>query len=208
MSRSSGSSRPTATSRPQKEFFTLLSLSTSLDHEVSCKASESTTRSIRATPPTSRRLRAYYFWTGLQEADKPRRVSVEHKGRGPRQCPHCLKTSFDTFPCSFNAKGSACKKHGAKRTSLAQYNKVLREQDGYQSLRQLMLSSQPLMQTRSSIRRTTSHQLSSRWRRRRSGTGPRRPPRRRHLSSFKWEVGQTSPAPSTHSRPRSHSNSR
>merc|ERR1712012_1343000 len=42
---------------------------------------------------------------------------------------------------SFNAKGSACKKHGAKRTSLAQYNKVLREQDGYQSLRQLMLSS-------------------------------------------------------------------
>ena len=38
---------------------------TSLDHEVSCKASESTTRSIRATPPTSRRLRAYYFWAGL-----------------------------------------------------------------------------------------------------------------------------------------------
>ena len=114
---------------------------TSLDHEVSCKASESTTRSIRATPPTARRLRGYYFWAGLQEADKPRRVSVEHKGRGPRQCPHCLKTAFETFPCSFNAKGSACKKHGAKRTSLAQYNKVLREQDGYQTLRQLMLLS-------------------------------------------------------------------
>merc|ERR1712004_425649 len=114
---------------------------TSLDHEVSCKASESTTRSIRATPPTSRRLRGYYFWAGLQKADKPRRVSVEHKGRGPRQCPHCLKTALETFPCSFNAKGSACKKHGAKRTSLAQYNKVLREQDGYQTLRQLMLSS-------------------------------------------------------------------
>ena len=114
---------------------------TSLDKEVSCKALESNTRSIRATPPTARRLRGYYFWAGLQEADKPRRVSVEHKGRGPRQCPHCLKTAFETFPCSFNAKGSACKRHGAKRTSLAQYNKVLREQDGYQTLRQLMLSS-------------------------------------------------------------------
>ena len=115
---------------------------TSLDHEVSCKASESTTRSIRATLPTSRRLRAYYFWAGLQEADQPRRVTVDHKGRGPRQCPHCLKSSLDPFPCPFNGKGSACKKHNpAKRTSLAQYSKVLREQNGYQSLRQLMLSS-------------------------------------------------------------------
>ena len=66
---------------------------------------------------------------------------MEHKGRGARQCPHCLKTAFETFPCPFNAKGSACKRHGAKRTSLAQYNKILREQDGYQTLRQLMLSS-------------------------------------------------------------------
>merc|ERR1712218_413686 len=50
-------------------------------------------------------------------------------------------SAFEPFPCPFNAKGSACKKHGAKRTSLAQYNKVLREQDGYQTLRQLMFSS-------------------------------------------------------------------
>ena len=111
------------------------------DPEVSCRASVSSTRSIRATPPASRRLRGFYFWAGLQEADTPRRVTVEHKGRGPRQCPHCLKTAFDTFPCPFNAKGSACKRHGAKRTSLAQYSKVLREQAGYQTLRQIMLSS-------------------------------------------------------------------
>ena len=117
---------------------------TSLDKEVSCKALESTTRSIRATPPTGRRLRGFYFWAGLQEADKPRKVSVDHKGRGPRQCPHCLKTAFETFPCPFNAKGSACKRHGATRTSLAQYNKILREQDGYQTLRQLMFSSPAL----------------------------------------------------------------
>merc|ERR1712052_60404 len=117
---------------------------TSLDKEVSCKALESTTRSIRATPPTGRRLRGFYFWAGLQEADKPRRVSVDHKGRGPRQCPHCLKTAFETFPCPYNAKGSACKRHGATRTSLAQYNKILREQDGYQTLRQLMFSSPAL----------------------------------------------------------------
>ena len=115
---------------------------TSLDPEVSCNADESITRSIRATPPTSKRLRAYYFWAGLQEADLPRRVTVDHKGRGPRQCPHCLKSSQDPFPCPCNGKGSACKKHNpAKRTSLAQYNKILREQDGYQSLRHLMLSS-------------------------------------------------------------------
>ena len=69
---------------------------------------------------------------------------MEHKGRGARQCPHCLKTAFETFPCPFNAKGSACKRHGAKRTSLAQYNKILREQDGYQTLRQLMFSSPAL----------------------------------------------------------------
>merc|ERR1712004_928838 len=47
-------------------------------------------------------------------------------------------------PCPFNAKGSACKRHGATRTSLAQYNKILREQDGYQTLRQLMFSSPAL----------------------------------------------------------------
>ena len=115
---------------------------TSLDPEVSCRAVESTTRTIRATPPTSKRLRAYYFWAGMQESDLPRRVTVDHKGRGPRQCPHCLKSSQDPFPCPFNGKGSACKKHNpAKRTSLAQYNKILKEQDGYQSLRHLMLSS-------------------------------------------------------------------
>ena len=115
---------------------------TSLDLEVSCSVQESTTRTIRATPPTSKRLRAYYFWAGMQESDLPRRVTVDHKGRGPRQCPHCLKSSIDPFPCPFNGKGSACKKHNpTKRTSLAQYNKILKEQDGYQSLKHLMLSS-------------------------------------------------------------------
>ena len=121
---------------------------TSSNPEVGCKAEESTTRTIKAVPPTSKRLRAYYFWAGIQESDLPRRVTVDHKGRGPRQCAHCLRGPQDPFPCSFNGKSSACKKHNSSgRTSLAQYNKLLREQDGYSSLKSLMLTSSPAAET-------------------------------------------------------------
>ena len=121
---------------------------TSSNPEVGCKAEESTTRMIKAVPPTSKRLRAYYFWAGIQESDLPRRVTVDHKGRGPRQCAHCLRGPQDPFPCSFNGKSSACRKHNSSgRTSLAQYNKLLREQDGYSSLKSLMLTSSPAAET-------------------------------------------------------------
>ena len=121
---------------------------TSSNPEVGCKAEESTTRTIKAVLPTSKRLRAYYFWAGIQESDLPRRVTVDHKGRGPRQCAHCLRGPMDPFPCSFNGKSSACRRHNPSgRTSLAQYNKLLREQDGYSSLKSLMLTSSSAAET-------------------------------------------------------------
>ena len=117
---------------------------TSSNPEVGCKAEVSTTRSIKAVPPTSRRLRSFYWWAGMLESDPPRRVTVDHKGKGPRQCAHCLKGPQDPFPCPFNGKSSACRKHNpAGRTSLAQYSKMLREQDGYSPLKSLMLISSP-----------------------------------------------------------------
>ena len=105
--------------------------------EIKMEVEVSSTRVVRAKLPPNRRLRSYYFLQGPHQGDPMRRVVAEHKHQVGRQCGFCLKNSQDlTDPCPFNGKASACKKYNPQgRTSLSKYFKILKEVDGYVSLR-------------------------------------------------------------------------
>ena len=97
----------------------------------------STTRTINASFPPTKRLRSYYWLQGPLDKDQMRRVTVEHDGQVGRQCAHCLRNSADPInPCDFNGKTSACKLNNPNgRLSLAKYFALLKHEDHYVSLK-------------------------------------------------------------------------
>ena len=106
---------------------------------------ESTTRSIHATFPPNRRLRTFYWLQGPLAKDPMRRVVIEHTGQVGKQCSHCLKSSADPIdPCLFNGKSAACKQHNLDgKCSLSRYFIMLRDQDGYSSLKHSFMWGEP-----------------------------------------------------------------
>ena len=108
------------------------------DGGVEVTLAKSSTRYIYATLPPNKRIRSYYWLQGMGAGDTAKRIVVLHKNQSDgRQCGNCLRTARDPFnPCKFAAKTSACKKNAASdRMKLADYLRVLREEDGYVSLR-------------------------------------------------------------------------
>ena len=101
------------------------------------KEFEGTTRSVKASFPPNKRLKTFYWLQGPLQKDPMRRVVVEHTGQVGRQCAHCLRSSADPIdPCPYNGKTAVCKVELPKgKLSLSRYFSMLREQDGYSSLK-------------------------------------------------------------------------
>ena len=99
------------------------------------------TRSVQVCLHQGKFLKNFYWLAGPNQGERGRRVTVLHNNQ-PSQCSHCLKYSppsgHSLGPsqyCKGGGNGKICKALNTDRTSMNDYIKSLKDEDGYTSLR-------------------------------------------------------------------------